>query len=164
MTANATTSRVFAAARAAKTLLSGATWPAGGLGGKDPAVGFANVDESRSGEFVQIIPLVGDDASIAWRAMPVQRTETFAITVLIVSNIGAKTDDAALTRIEALADVVQRLFYDDSQAAVTDALKALTSDAIKSTTPSRVAFVVSEFSPGEFGAQAEITVPIEFYI
>lgn len=164
MTASATTSRVFAAARAAKTLLEGATWPAGGLGGADPTVGLADVDPSRDGEYVIVVPQVGADASIVWRAMPASRIERFVLSVYIVSNIGAQTDDAALTRIEALADVVQRLFYDDTQAAVTDALKALTSETVKATTPSQVQFRVGEFNNGEFGAQAEVTVPIEFYI
>lgn len=154
------TSQVFDAAEALRDLLIAATWPAGGLGGADPQVGMSEVDPSRTGEFVQVVPVVGEDSSIEWVSAPSRRSESFALEVRIVTNIGAPTETAAVERIKELTQVVERTLFDD----VTGTLVTLTEQQESNLTASQVSFEVGEFDSGEFGAVATVVAGARFRI
>lgn len=112
------TSRVFEAARKCKVRLSAETWPLHPVTGTAPQVALADRDPDTEAEIVWIVPDVGDDASITWRSLPNGRDEVFDLIIRVTSFSVDRDEqvqeDQLLDRLEELADVVQRAFYDDA--------------------------------------------------
>jgi hypothetical protein len=111
------TSRVFDAARKCKVRLSAQTWPPHPVTGLLPQIALADYDPDGFAEIVWIVPDVGDDASITWRSLPNGRDEEFDLVIQVTSfatdRDGQTQEDQLLDRLEELADVVQRAFYND---------------------------------------------------
>jgi hypothetical protein len=114
------TSRVFDAARKCKTRLGDQGWPPHPITGLPPQIALADMDPDGQAEIVWIVPDVGDDASITWRSLPNGRDEEFELIIQITSfaeNADPQLqEDQLLDRLEELADVVQRAFFDDAGA------------------------------------------------
>lgn len=112
------TSRVFEAARKCKVRLADQSWPPHPITGIVPQIALADLDPDGQAEIVWIVPDVGDDASITWRSLPNGRDEEFDLVIQITSfaedRDGQVQEDQLLDRLEELADVVQRAFYDDT--------------------------------------------------
>lgn len=116
------TSRVFDAARKMRDRLLEQSFPAHPVTGEVPPVALTDPDWDTSDEVVWVWPDFGEDAAIDWTKFPNGRDESFSIVVAI--NTFAVMDDQAedlvLDRLEALADVVQRAVYNDSDTAVSE--------------------------------------------
>ena len=108
------TSRTVAALRSAHALLVDAAWPPHPYApAESPIVDYlTDVDLARHGEAVTLLVEL-DDTQIEWRSMPAARDERFTL-VVEVRTAAFDTTDEALDRLEALQDVVQRAFYDDT--------------------------------------------------
>lgn len=120
--ANNNTSRVFDAQRQVKLRLEAQTFPAvTGLG--VPQVALGRPDPTAYAEIIYIIPDVGDDAGgiDAAGTSHCQRLETVQLVIEFSTATGETDDLAVLDRLEEVADVIQRAFYDD----VTDTYVAL---------------------------------------
>jgi len=112
------TSRVFAAALAARDRLDEQTWPAHPTLGA-PQIAFADDDPQGNAEIISILADVGDDSDITWRSMPGGRDERFDLLFSITSAVGETDQANVVRRLEELADVVQRAFYDDVARSMT---------------------------------------------
>jgi hypothetical protein len=114
------TSRVFEAARKGKVRLNDQAWPPHPITGIEPQIALADYDPDGQAEIVWIVPDVGDDASITWRSLPNGRDEEFDLVIQItsfsMSSDPQDQEDQLLDRLEELADVVQRAFFDDAGA------------------------------------------------
>jgi hypothetical protein len=114
------TSRVFEAARKCKVRLCDQAWPPHPITGLPPQIALADMDPEGQAEIVWIVPDVGDDASITWRSLPNGRDEAFDLIIQITSfaenGDPQLQEDQLLDRLEELADVVQRAFFDDAGA------------------------------------------------
>lgn len=142
------TSRVFEAARQCKVRLSDQSWPPHPITGRWPQVALADYDPDGQGEIVWIVPDVGDDASITWRSLPNGRDEEFELVIQITSSAvdrdGQAQEDQLLDRLEELADVVQRAFYDDADGVAPTARVTLLdiAEAVKLEGVGQVAFAM----------------------
>jgi hypothetical protein len=120
MTTGYNTSRVFDAARKCKQRLAAQSWPLHPITGVFPQIALADLDPDGQAEIVWIVPDVGDDASITWRSLPNGRDEAFDLIIQITSfaenGDPQLQEDQLLDRLEELADVVQRAFFDDAGA------------------------------------------------
>lgn len=106
------TSRVFDALLSLHDRLSETAFPAS-LSGEGPTLCFHAVPIDRAGEFVAV--LVDDEASAAeWiQAGPASQEERFVINVVVMSHLPSVHDGRdVVTRLEALADVVQGVLWD----------------------------------------------------
>jgi hypothetical protein len=109
------TSKVFEALRSAHLMLVEAHWPSEAA--VVPYVGFAtDADVFGESELVLLGVDVSDDR-IGWRTTASERDEVFTVTVTVATAtyVGADVSPSllALGRLEQLADVVQRTFYDE---------------------------------------------------
>ena len=115
------TSRVFEALRLAHGLLAEAPWPVLPEVGSTPWVGFPS-DVDKFGESEMVLLGVEADSRIEWRTSATERDERFTITVTVATAAffggGSSPALAALDRLEQLADVVQRAFYDEGDVDV----------------------------------------------
>lgn len=142
------TSRVFEAARKCKVRLNAQAWPPHPITGIDPQVALADLDPDGQAEIVWIVPDVGDDASITWRSLPNGRDEEFDLVIQVTSfavdRDGQVQEDQLLDRLEELADVVQRAFYDDADGvAPTERILPLDiAEAVKLEGVGQVAFAM----------------------
>lgn len=157
MSAN-TTSRVFAAAREMKRRLHGAGFPPHPVTGTRPQIAFAVPDPASHFEIVQVVPDLGEDGGINFRASPNGRDERFAINVLI-DVLDGLDEDNMLDRLEELADVVQRTLFDDSDGVASNA-RAIPLDVggteVKLSGMSQVSFSIVQSSPEELHGVATV--------
>lgn len=116
------TSRVFDAARKMRDRMVEQSWPAHPITGLVPPVSLTDPDWDTNDEIVWVWPDFGDDAEIGWQRFPNGRDETFSIVVAINTSavMDAQAEDLILDRLEALADVVQRAVYDDTDTATSE--------------------------------------------
>lgn len=116
------TSRVFDAARKMRDRLVEQSFPAHPLTGLVPPVSVTSPEWDVHDEIVWVWPDFGDDAEINWQRYPNGRDETFSIVVAINTSavMDSQAEDLVLDRLEALADVVQRAVYNDTDTAVSE--------------------------------------------
>lgn len=155
------TSRVFAAALAAKTRLEAQAFPAHPTFGK-PQIAFADDEPQANAEIVSILVDIGEDAAITWRSLPGGRDETFDLVFRISTATGTTDQVAVVQRLEALADVVQRAFYND----VTQDMTPLgIAEAVKLEGVGQVSFIVTQFDRIEgYVGQAFVVYRLAFRI
>jgi hypothetical protein len=140
------TSRVFEAARQCKQRLAAQSWPLHPITGMFPQIALADMDPDGQAEIVWVVPDVGDDASIVWRSLPNGRDEEFDLIIQITSfaenGDPQIQEDQLLDRLEELADVVQRAFFDDAGAVAPTArvLPLDISEAVKLEGVGQVSF------------------------
>lgn len=159
------TSRVFAAALAAKTRLDAQSWPPHPSLGV-PQIAFADDDPASFAEIVSIIADVGDDSDIVWRTSPGSRDERFDLLFSITSATGETDQTAVVERLEELADVVQRAFYDDTAVDKRQAMLLLGIDgAMKLEGIGQVSFIVTTIDRIEgYVGRALVTYRLAFRI
>jgi hypothetical protein len=152
------TSRVFEAARKCKQRLAAQSWPPHPITGAFPQIALADMDPEGQAEIVWVVPDVGDDASITWRSLPNGRDEAFDLIIQITSfadDIDPQIqEDQLLDRLEELADVVQRAFFDDAGAvAPTERVLPLDiAEAVKLEGVGQVSFSMWPNGEGLSGA------------
>jgi hypothetical protein len=117
---NAYSSRVFDAARKCKALMLAQSFGTPRTGFDEPSVALSGANYAEHAEIIQIVPVIGEDSTITWRSIPNGRDEVFDLQIVCTSGaFTPEEEDDALTRIEALANVVQRAFYDDTTGTLT---------------------------------------------
>jgi len=160
------TSRVFEAARKVKARLIAQSWPAHPTTGTVPQVALCEPDWTEQFEVVWVVPQIGDDSAITWRSMPNGRDEQFNILIQI-STLDLADEDAVLARVEALADVVQRAFYDDATAVTppNNRIKPLDiAEAVLLEGVGQVAFAIVPAPHEVYRAVCEIRYRLQFRI
>lgn len=160
------TSRVFEAVRKCKERLEAQTWPTHPAAGTSVRVALCEPNWDGAFEVVWIVPQVEEDASIEWRSMPNGRDESFDLSIR-VSTADLLSEDAVLGRLEVLADVVQRAFYDDNTPATppNERMKPLDiAEAVKLEGVGQVSFAIYPADDGGFRAVAEIRYRLAFRI
>lgn len=107
------TSRTFDGARRIYAALQTAPWTAHPVTSEEPSIQFADEQEHER-ETVALVALVDEDTGIAWRRMsPSGRDELIVYQIVIRTEVpGVEDSVAVLDRLEALADIAQRVFYD----------------------------------------------------
>lgn len=158
------TSRVFEAARKVKVRLLEQSWPPHANTGTVPQVALCEPSWDDEFEIVWVVPEVGDDSEITWRSMPNGRDEVFDIVIRVSSE--DSDEDALLDRIEQLADVVQRAFYDDA-GDVTPTERMLPLDiaqAVRLEGVGQVSFVIVTAPRDGFRAFCDIRYRLHFRI
>lgn len=155
------TSRVFAAAIKANERLQAQTWPAHPSFGA-PQIAFADDYLQGNAEIVSILVDIGDDSAITWRSLPGGRDETFDLLFRIQTATGSTDQVAVVERLEQLADVVQRAFYDDVAQGMTPLGIA---EAVKLEGIGQVSFIVTQFDAIDgYVGQAYVTYRLAFRI
>lgn len=155
------TSRVFAAALAAHDRLKQQSWPNHYTMG-EPQLAFADDDPQSHAEIISILTDVGDDAAITWRSLPGGRDERFDIVFSILSATGEDDQRVVVERLEQLADVVQRAFYDDIERTMTPLDVA---EAVKLEGVGQVSFIVTSMDAIEgYVGRAFVTYRLHFRI
>lgn len=162
------TSRVFEAARKMKARLVAQSWPVHPATGQAPQVTFVDPDPDAHSEIVWIVPDVGDDQTMPWGRMPNGRDEEFDLLVQIVCVDDYDDDfdeDRVLDRLEELADVVQRAFYDDQFTVPNEAMRPLDiSGAQKLQGVGQVSFAITPADRGQYRGVALIRYRVAFRI
>ena len=159
------TSRVFAAALAARERMNEQTWPAHPTLGA-PQIAFADDDPQGNAEIISILADIGDDSDIVWRTSPGSRDERFDLLFSITSATGETDQTAVVERLEELADVVQRAFYDDTAVDKRQATLLLGIDgAMKLEGIGQVSFIVTTIDRMEgYVGRALVTYRLAFRI
>ena len=151
----ALTSRVFAAVLAVKDDIDGLTLPPHATGA-EVETRLAIISRDQPGEYVMVVPSVGDDATIEF-VTTCGRDEAFDIRVVIQSIVPGSTDTAVVERLAELADAVQVLYgYQDDGTYLMPDFEG-SSPARRGWT--RVQFVVWPDDEG-FAGQAELVLGV----
>jgi hypothetical protein len=117
---DAYSSRVFDAARKCKALMLAQSFGTPRTGFDEPSVALSGANYAEHAEIIHIVPVIGEDSTIEWKKLPNGRDEKFDLQIVCTSGaFTPEEEDDALTRIEALANVVQRAFYDDTTGKLT---------------------------------------------
>jgi hypothetical protein len=159
------TSRVFEAARKTKSRLLEQSWPPHPNAGTVPQVALCEPSWDDEFEIVWVVPEIGDDSEITWRSSPNGRDEVFDILIRVSSEDA--DEDALLDRIEQLADVVQRAFYDDNTEATAPSERILPLDisqAVKLEGVGQVSFMIVTAPRDGFRAFCDIRYRLAFRI
>jgi hypothetical protein len=146
---NYNTSRVFEAARRAKERLTEQSWPTHPATGDEPQITFTDPDIDGQGEIIWLIPDIGDDAAIEVRSLPNGRNEMFDLVFTIYTDALVTDEfdeDACLDRLEELADVVQRAFYNDNETV--DRWSLLTTSSVSLEGFTKVSFSITPTEGG----------------
>jgi hypothetical protein len=104
-------SRVFVALRQIAADLDNAAWPLHPTTNATPTVGVGDsrLTETEADEFVDVIPRVEDDAAVETTRVT-GREESFLVDVYVRSSVAGVERDAALERLEQLAEIVQGMY------------------------------------------------------
>lgn len=163
----ASTSRVFTAALKAKERMDAQVWPPLDAYGHDgynrsPQIAFADESPSEHAEIVAVLADVGDDSSISWRTMPGGRDEVFDLVFSIWTATGSTDQTAVVERLQQLADVVQRAFYDEETSTM---LPLDIAQHMKLEGVGQVSFIVTQVDRIEgYVGRAFVTYRLNFRI
>lgn len=133
---NRNTSRVFEIQRQAKARLVAQSWPVSPSGVTPTITYDVAARPDANAELIIVATNVGDDSLIEWTRMPQCRDEDFDLVMFIVvkpagPGMAGEAPDAEerlLDRLEELADVLQRAFFDDTETTIGGRNKPLPID------------------------------------
>lgn len=103
------TSAAFAFWRQLRTTLAAATWPAHPTDGGTPSVMVGDIATRLPDGAREVVAVVGlADLNQEWAAIGQRkRDESFAVTVLVITDVPGVTDDGVLDRLEELVAVIE---------------------------------------------------------
>jgi len=163
MTFSITTSRVFACARRTLTLLQDAAWPLHVALQEPPTVVFGGLEgNAAADEMIVVNGFPEDPSQINFLTMGyVMNKETFALRISVATAVAGQDGSTVFDRCEELADVIQRLFRDQTTGKPIGGFSW--TDAYDCSCESWIAtHPVFDIGPGPEGIVGDVTIDVVF--